>query len=108
MGIAASILRATIRGYQLILSPFSMGSCRYLPSCSQYALDAVEIHGAIRGGWLAFRRLLRCHPWGPYGYDPAPSAAGEPVSCCRHEIGNKAMTDGLIGRSARPPQVETL
>ena len=105
MGIAASILRATIRGYQLVLSPFCMGSCRYLPSCSQYALDAVEIHGVVRGGWLAARRLLRCHPWGGSGYDPAPLATGEPVSCCGHDRETKAMADALTGRSAR---VETL
>ncbi len=75
MGIAASILRVTIRGYQLFLSPLCTGSCRYLPSCSHYAMEAVETHGAGRGGWLALRRFLRCHPWGGDGYDPVPPGA---------------------------------
>jgi putative membrane protein insertion efficiency factor len=48
--------------------------CRYVPSCSTYALEAVEIHGALRGGWLAVRRVSRCHPWGGHGYDPVPPA----------------------------------
>ena len=47
-------------------------SCRYLPTCSDYAIQAVEKHGAIKGGWLAMKRLLRCHPWGGSGYDPVP------------------------------------
>lgn len=77
MGIAASILRVTIRAYQLLLSPLCTGSCRYLPSCSEYAMEAVETHGAIRGGWLTLRRLLRCHPLGGAGYDPVPRSAPE-------------------------------
>jgi len=48
--------------------------CRYVPSCSTYALEAVETHGALRGGWLAARRLSRCHPWGGHGFDPVPPA----------------------------------
>ena len=82
MGIAASTLRVMIRGYQLFLSPFYAGSCRYLPSCSQYAMEAVETHGAVRGGWLALRRLLRCRPWGGDGYDPVPGAEAAAGHCC--------------------------
>ena len=74
MGIAARTVRAVIRAYQLFLSYFFVGSCRYAPSCSEYAMDAVEAHGAARGGWLALRRICRCHPWGGSGYDPAPPA----------------------------------
>jgi hypothetical protein len=55
-------------GPSRILSP----SCRYSPSCSQYAIEALERHGAIKGGWLAAKRLLRCHPWGGHGHDPVP------------------------------------
>ncbi len=66
------LLRALIRGYQLFLSPFLGGTCRYTPSCSRYAEEAVRIHGPWRGGWLAVRRLLRCHPWGGNPYDPVP------------------------------------
>lgn len=76
MGIAASTLRGLIRVYQLCLSQFSTGSCRYLPSCSSYTMEAIEVHGALRGGWLGLRRILRCHPWGGDGYDPVPPAAG--------------------------------
>jgi putative membrane protein insertion efficiency factor len=61
-----------IRFYQLCLSHFFTGSCRYLPSCSDYAMTAVAEHGALRGGWLGLRRILRCHPWGGSGYDPVP------------------------------------
>lgn len=63
----------TIRAYQLGISPLLPGACRFTPSCSQYALEAVSRHGSLRGGWLAVRRLLRCHPLGGVGYDPVPS-----------------------------------
>lgn len=61
-----------IRFYQLCISPMLPPSCRFTPSCSQYALEAVMKHGLFKGGWLAIRRLLRCHPWGGSGYDPVP------------------------------------
>ena len=63
-----------VRVYQWMISPILPASCRYLPTCSQYAVDAVEQHGILGGGWLALRRLLRCHPWGGSGYDPVPPA----------------------------------
>jgi putative membrane protein insertion efficiency factor len=62
-----------IRGYKLVLSPFFRGSCRYLPGCADYASEALLRHGLIRGGWLAGRRLARCHPLGGHGYDPVPA-----------------------------------
>ena len=65
-------LAALIRGYQAAISPLLPPSCRFHPSCSQYALEAVTRHGALRGGWLAARRLARCHPFHPGGYDPVP------------------------------------
>ena len=61
-----------IRAYQLLFSPLFAGSCRFVPSCSAYAAEAVERHGAWRGGWLALRRLGRCHPLGSHGLDPVP------------------------------------
>ena len=67
-----SLLLLTIRIYQLCLSPFVGGQCRFYPSCSGYAAEAVDAHGALRGGWLALRRLLRCHPWHPGGVDLVP------------------------------------
>lgn len=63
---------ALIRVYQFAIAPMLQGRCRYLPTCSHYALEAIEHHGAIKGGMLAVRRLLRCHPWGGEGYDPVP------------------------------------
>jgi putative membrane protein insertion efficiency factor len=61
-----------IRLYQWTVSPLFPPSCRYAPSCSQYAAEAVTRYGALRGGWLALRRILRCHPWGGAGLDPVP------------------------------------
>jgi hypothetical protein len=63
---------ALIRLYQLLFSPLTRGHCRYHPSCSEYARQAIERHGVLRGVWLAARRLARCHPLGASGYDPVP------------------------------------
>jgi uncharacterized protein len=62
------VARAWQFGPSRILPP----TCRFAPSCSVYAIEAVQRHGSIRGGWLAFRRIVRCHPWGGHGYDPVP------------------------------------
>jgi uncharacterized protein len=67
------VLQGLIRGYQLLISPIIPGSCRYEPSCSQYASEAIGRFGALSGGFMALRRLFRCHPWGRSGYDPVPS-----------------------------------
>lgn len=61
-----------LRGYQLLLSPFLGRSCRFFPTCSHYAIDALREHGAMRGSWLAARRVCRCHPWNPGGVDFVP------------------------------------
>jgi putative membrane protein insertion efficiency factor len=63
---------AAVHAYQLVLSPFLGGSCRFEPSCSHYAIAAISQHGLRRGGWLAVRRILKCHPFGPHGLDPVP------------------------------------
>jgi len=73
MNFAARLLSLGVRGYQRVASG-RPSPCRYVPSCSTYALEAVEAHGAIRGGWLATKRICRCHPWGNHGYDPVPAA----------------------------------
>lgn len=65
-------LVALIRGYQLIISPLLGPRCRFYPSCSHYAIEALRVHGAGRGSWLTLRRLLRCHPLHPGGVDPVP------------------------------------
>lgn len=62
-----------LRAYRLVVSPLYGQVCRYHPSCSAYALDAVTRFGSVRGGWLAARRLVRCHPWAAGGYDPVPT-----------------------------------
>jgi putative membrane protein insertion efficiency factor len=61
-----------IRGYQIVISPLFPPSCRYLPTCSNYGYEAIEKYGIIKGGWMAIRRILRCHPFRPGGYDPVP------------------------------------
>lgn len=68
------VLRALIRGYQLLVSPWLGPRCRFYPTCSNYALEALATHGAARGIWLTLRRLGRCHPWHPGGFDPVPAA----------------------------------
>jgi putative membrane protein insertion efficiency factor len=68
--VVVAILQAAVRGYQVLLSPLVGGTCRFTPTCSAYALEALERHGARRGTWLALRRIARCHPWGAAGYDP--------------------------------------
>ena len=66
------ILLGLIRAYQIVISPLLGPSCRFYPSCSCYAHTAIERHGALRGSWLAARRIARCHPFRPGGYDPVP------------------------------------
>lgn len=66
------LLTLLIHGYRYLISPLLGNHCRFYPSCSHYALDAIQHHGALKGSWLAGTRLLRCHPWHPGGYDPVP------------------------------------
>lgn len=75
------LMKGLIRAYQLILSPVLGQNCRYQPTCSTYAAEAIEMHGALKGGWLALKRISRCHPieWlgGGQGYDPVPPKTNE-------------------------------
>lgn len=66
------LVRGVIRAYQIVVSPILPSSCRFTPTCSNYALTSVERFGVFRGGWLAVRRVGRCHPWNPGGHDPVP------------------------------------
>ena len=67
-----AILLAVIRAYRLVLSPWWGRQCRFMPSCSEYATEAIERHGPLQGSWLAMRRVGRCHPWHEGGFDPVP------------------------------------
>jgi uncharacterized protein len=71
-GVMGLALKTALRAYQLLVSPLLPPACRFLPSCSDYAVEAIERHGALRGLALALGRLARCHPWGGSGYDPVP------------------------------------
>ncbi len=85
MSPMARILRATVRAYQLSLSALIGRQCRFLPTCSDYANEALQIHGAAAGTWLALKRLLRCHPWAAAGHDPVPPAPSH-ATCCKKTI----------------------
>ena len=74
----AAALALPVRLYRLLLSPLLGQRCRFAPTCSRYALDALENHGAFRGSWLAVRRVGRCHPWNAGGHDPVPSGRSTP------------------------------
>ena len=87
MGSTASFISRTIRGmlialvraYQAVLLPHFGSCCRFEPSCSAYCIEALRTHGVLRGGWLTFRRLARCRPFGPSGYDPVPPGKQDAV-----------------------------
>lgn len=96
----ARVLLACVRAYQ-VLARGLPPRCRYLPTCSAYAAEAIEVHGAARGVWLALRRVGRCHPWGGHGYDPVPS----PVSGSS-QISSQA-SPGPIRANPRP-EVEVM
>lgn len=66
------VLKALIHGYRLLISPLLPATCRYTPTCSSYALEAIERFGPLRGSWMAIKRIVRCNPWHPGGYDPVP------------------------------------
>ena len=71
-GVCESLLIGIIKLYQYTLSPFLGRQCRFVPTCSQYGIEAIQKHGALKGSWLALKRILRCNPWGGSGYDPVP------------------------------------
>jgi len=83
-----------VRAYQVVLSPLLPPSCRYTPSCSNYAIEALQKHGALRGGWLAAKRIARCHPFRPGGHDPVPDPIGTDSSAALNSPSNPARRDG--------------
>ena len=78
------VLMALVRGYRLFLSAWLGSSCRFTPTCSGYALEALERHGALRGCWLTLKRIARCHPWAAAGHDPVPEPCGRASGCAAH------------------------
>ena len=86
----AILLRGLIKFYQYVVSPIIGPRCRYLPTCSEYAAEAVERHGAVAGGWLALKRLGRCHPWGGSGLDPVPDDCSGKTCDHHHARGHTA------------------
>jgi putative membrane protein insertion efficiency factor len=81
----ALLLIGLFRVWQLLASPTYGQTCRFYPSCSAYGVQAVHDHGAVRGGWLTLRRIARCHPWNPGGYDPVPSTNGSAAQAADHD-----------------------
>jgi putative membrane protein insertion efficiency factor len=73
-----------LRGYQIAISPLMPPSCRFHPCCSNYALEALREHGTAKGGWLAVRRICRCHPWNAGGFDPVPPKHSSTACGCNH------------------------
>ena len=96
-GPIARVLLALIGGYRTFISPALAPSCRFTPSCSAYAVEAIELHGAGRGSWLALRRLLRCHPFHAGGHDPVPQpvASAESMSRSTNRPARPAPAGGL-------------
>jgi putative membrane protein insertion efficiency factor len=103
--LAVFAMLLPIRVYRYAISPYMPMNCRYWPSCSVYAAEAVARHGPVAGGWLALRRVMRCHPWGGWGYDPVPEpnclAAGR-LHGCGHERKPKS-----AGQAATPSMPHT-
>ena len=91
----AALLALPVRGYRLLLSPWVGHGCRFQPTCSAYALEALETHGAFKGSWLAARRIARCHPWGGSGYDPVPHPHihRSHDTCCAAHAGARPATE---------------
>ena len=82
--LLSTLLLGLLRGYQLLLSPLIGPACRFAPSCSEYAREAIALHGPARGSWLALRRLSRCHPLGGAGFDPVPEPSHRPAGALAH------------------------
>jgi putative membrane protein insertion efficiency factor len=102
-GPVARVLLALLAGYRRFVSPLLGPRCRFAPSCSAYALEAVRVHGAARGSWLAARRLARCHPFHPGGHDPVPPAVSPQVGPAVRPPRSRSATMDLPDRTPRRP-----
>ena len=103
----ARVLLAVIRGYQRVVSPLLGPRCRFAPSCSAYAAEAITVHGPGRGSWLALRRIGRCHPFHPGGHDPVPPARSSSETM-EHVRAPAPYSTGTAGGSAGVPQRRSL
>ena len=90
-----------IRGYQLFVSPLFVGHCRYHPTCSQYAANAIDIHGVMKGISLTIKRIVKCQPWGSWGFDPVPPAS------TKHEINGHPSMENCIAQEDSQHDVRT-
>ncbi|MQX35413.1 membrane protein insertion efficiency factor YidD [Roseospira navarrensis] len=104
MALPRQVLRGLIRLYQLFISPLIGPSCRFSPTCSNYAMEALARHGVFAGGWLAARRILRCHPWGGMGYDPVPETW--PRSTPSHGLPPRPESDDTAPPGSEGPRVK--
>lgn len=93
-------MRALIAVYRYGISPFIAGSCRYHPSCSSYAEEALATHGGFRGGLIALKRMVRCHPWGGHGYDPVPDVEDAKM-CASHNHSNMSSLAPAVADSRK-------
>ena len=91
------LLIKLVRAYQLLLSPFLPPSCRFEPTCSHYAIEALQTHGGLKGGWLALKRIGRCHPFCAGGYDPVP-----PAACTCHDSQAHLVSSTLTDPTSAP------
>ena len=108
-GPVARVLILLVRGYRRFLSPLLGQQCRFHPTCSAYGLEALQVHGALRGTWLTARRIARCHPFNPGGYDPVPpkkasgrAPSGEPAESADPEAGESASRESAESGDAFP------
>jgi len=91
-----AVIQLALRGYKRWISPMLPHACRFVPTCSEYALEAVERYGALRGSWLAVTRLLRCHPLARAGYDPVPAQKRSVTHCCDY------LASAPVGADSKP------
>ena len=92
----ARILIGVVRFYRMAISPWTPAACRYTPTCSAYAIEAIEKHGSMKGSWMALKRIGRCHPWGGNGYDPVPSVADREQRGLRDRTDDASRADRMI------------
>jgi putative membrane protein insertion efficiency factor len=96
-----SVIQFALRGYKRWISPMLPNACRFVPTCSEYAMEAVQRHGALRGSWLAACRLLRCHPFAHAGYDPVPPESHSSRHVCNFGVVPQSLAGAAFAASAK-------